>query len=101
MKNTKVKRQADELGNVKRKRVVLNIETKVQIKKKIDEGSSIKNLCDIYHIGSSIIYDLKKHKKDTLKFYGAAHNPDLLCERKTIHQAKNGSVDKVLIKWIS
>lgn len=54
------KRQADELGNVKRKRVVLSIKTKVQITKKFDEHSSVKNLCDTHDVGLSTLYDLKK-----------------------------------------
>lgn len=96
----KRKAETDGIVNTKRKRVVLSIETKVQIKKKLDEGTTVKNLCDTYNVGSSTIYDIKQKKKDILKFYGDAEHPNLLSERKTMHQSKNDDVDKVLMEWI-
>lgn len=45
--------------------------------KNIDEGSSVKNLHDTYHVGLSTIYDLKMQKKDILKFYENANNSNL------------------------
>lgn len=56
-----VRQQSDDLENVKRKWVVLRIETNVQIrKKKIHAGSSVKHLSYTKHVRLLTIYDIKK-----------------------------------------
>lgn len=94
------KRKADDATNVKRKRLVMSIETKVTILKKLDEGISAKKLSDAYHVGLSTIYDIRKHKDDILKFYLDADYPNLLTDRKTMHRARNEDVDTILMEWI-
>lgn len=86
------------MGDVKRKRVVLSIKSikpKMQIEKYLDEGTSVKNVCDTYQVGSSTTFDLEKHKTDILKFYGDTDHPNLSTDRKTMHQGKNNEIDKV------
>jgi hypothetical protein len=45
-------------------------------------------------------YDLKKQEDILLKFYSDNDAPHLMVARKTLHQAKNISKDKVLTEWI-
>ncbi|XP_015925367.2 tigger transposable element-derived protein 2-like [Parasteatoda tepidariorum] len=84
----------------KRKRVSLSIKNKVEILKKLDEGSSVKLLSECYNVGLSTIYDIKNQKKDLLKFVSNCKQVDALNPRKTLHKAENKDVDKVLIEWI-
>ena len=94
------KQLAVDVGTEKRKKIVLSIESKVKILKKLHEGSSIKSLCTTYNIGKSTIYDIKKNKEELLKFYRDADQPNLLAKRKTMQYGKNEDVDKVLMEWI-
>jgi hypothetical protein len=41
----------------------LSIEQKVDLLRKVDNGASVKRLCEENSIGSSTVYDLKKQKK--------------------------------------
>ncbi|XP_018079558.1 jerky protein homolog [Xenopus laevis] len=86
--------------DTKRKRVSLSIKDKVTLLQDLENGASVKSLCDKYGTGTSTIYDLKKQKDKLLTFYSNSDAPDLMADRKTLHQAKNVSVDKVLMEWI-
>ena len=60
----------------------------------------MKQISDLYNIGISTIYDLKKQKKDILKFYGNANQLSTLSMRKTMHSSINTDVDAILMEWI-
>ena len=85
--------------NWENKKIVLSIQFKVEISKKLDEGSTIKSLCTTNNIGRSTIYNTKKNK-ELLKFHRDAEQPNLLAERKTMHYEINKYVAKVLMKQI-
>jgi transposase-like protein len=51
---------------VKRKHKSLSIEQKVDLLRKLDNGASVKRLCEEYSVGSSTVYDLKKQKSELL-----------------------------------
>nr|XP_053629141.1 TBC1 domain family member 4-like [Cherax quadricarinatus] len=42
---------------------------KVELLKKLDSGVSVRNLCELYNIGSSTVYDIKKQKTKLLSFF--------------------------------
>jgi hypothetical protein len=77
----------------------LSTKNKVELLKFLDQGASVKS-CDRNGNWLSAIYDLKKQKDKLLKFYSDSNVPNLIVARKTLHQAKNISVDKVLMEWI-
>jgi hypothetical protein len=56
-------------STVKRKHKSLSVEQKVDLLRKLDNGASVKRLCEENSIGSSTVYDLKKQKSELLKFY--------------------------------
>jgi hypothetical protein len=49
---------------VKRKRKYLSVEQKMDLLRKLDNGTSIKRLCEEYSIGSSTMYDLKEEESE-------------------------------------
>lgn len=79
----------------KRKHVSLSTWKTVEILQHLDKGASVKTLSDEYGIGTATTYDRRKQKDKLLKFYGDSDLPRRMDQRKTLHQAKNVSVDKV------
>jgi hypothetical protein len=57
-------------------------------------------LCKENDNSLSSIYDLKKQTEKLLTFYSDNDVPNLMVARKTLYQAKNISVEKVLMEWI-
>ncbi|KFD67153.1 hypothetical protein M514_20589 [Trichuris suis] len=49
--------------DLKRKHCTLSIKDKLELLKKLDTGVSVRSLCDMYNIGSSTVYDVKKQKR--------------------------------------
>ncbi|GBM89638.1 Jerky, partial [Araneus ventricosus] len=71
-----------------------------EILKKLDSGRSVKFLSQEYGIVTLMIYNLKKQKSLLLKFYANSDTPNLMENRKTLHQPRNTDVDEVLMEWI-
>jgi hypothetical protein len=84
---------------VKCKHKSLSIEHKVDLLRKLDNGASVKRLCEEYSIGSSTLYDLKKQKSEFLKFYADSDTPKAISGRKTLHTSRINDVDRVLFEW--
>jgi hypothetical protein len=84
---------------VKRKPKYLSIEQKVDLLRKLDNGASVKRLCEEYSIGSSTVYDLKKQKSELLKFYADSDTPKATRSRKTVHTSRVNDVDRVFFEW--
>jgi hypothetical protein len=61
---------------VKRKHKSLSIEQKVYLLRKLDNGASVKKLCEENSVDSSAVYDLKQ-KSELLKFYADSDTPRL------------------------
>ena len=53
----------------KRKNKVLTINEKLDLLKKLDSGTSVRKLCEMFDVGSSTVYDLKKQKTKLREFY--------------------------------
>ena len=52
----------------KRKRVVLSINDKLDIIRKLEDGSSVKQLSVTYGVGETTIRDIRNSKEKLLKF---------------------------------
>jgi hypothetical protein len=83
-----------------RKHVSRGIRDRVELLMRLNQGASVKLLYVENGISLSTIYDFKKQKDKLLKFYCDSDVPNLMVARKTLHQAKNTLVDKVLVEWI-
>jgi transposase-like protein len=95
------KRKAGNISSstVKRKRKSLSIEQKVDLLRKLDNGASVKRLCEEYSVGSSTVYDLKKQQCELLKFYADSDSPKAMSSRKTLHTSRVKDVDRVSFEW--
>lgn len=86
-------------GRVKRKHQSISIQEKVEILEKLDNGVSVSKLCDTYGIGSSTVYDIKKHKDKILKFYADSDSKMQMSIRKTMKDGKSTEHDRVMMEW--
>ncbi|XP_072254361.1 tigger transposable element-derived protein 2-like [Pyxicephalus adspersus] len=88
-------------SGVKRKHHALSIAQKVEILKKLDSGMSVQTICDIYDIGSSTVYDIKKRKEKLLKFFSDSGSKQQMFVRKSMAEGKSSELDQVLITWFN
>ena len=59
-----------------------------------------KNLNKEFGVGSSTIYDIKKHHRNILEVSMKSDLSKLIEKQKILHNAKCVAVDKVLIEWV-
>ncbi|XP_042206656.1 tigger transposable element-derived protein 2-like [Homarus americanus] len=90
---------AKKSGGVKRKHRALSIAEKVEVLKKLDSGVSVRTICEIYSIGSSTVYDIKKQKEKLLKFFSDSGSKRKMFVRKSMSEGKSAELDQVLITW--
>ncbi|XP_063235778.1 jerky protein homolog isoform X1 [Bacillus rossius redtenbacheri] len=90
---SKHKLPGDEEKSSKRRKKVLTIKEKVEILKKLDAGTSVKNLSQSYDVGISMIYDIKKQKNELCKFYSDSDTKREIENRKTMQG------DNALYQW--
>lgn len=76
----------------KRKRVALSIMQKVELLRKLDQGTSVVALCKEFNVGKSTIYDLSK-RKEIFEFFTDSDTPLAMKERTIICHAKSESHD--------
>ncbi|XP_064410276.1 jerky protein homolog [Latimeria chalumnae] len=87
-------------GNAgKRKHVSLSILQKVELLKKLDKGTSVRALCELYNVGSSTVYDLKKQKDKIMKFFADSESKKVMTARKTLKEGKSSNLDSALMHW--
>lgn len=84
---------------VKRRHKALSIAEKVAILKQLDACTSVKSLCETYGVGSSTIYDIKKQKDKIIQFYAESDTKKGMMARKSMKEAANPDVDKILMQW--
>jgi hypothetical protein len=79
-------------GNMKMKHMTLSIKQKNTVSR-LDGGMPVKRLCDEFSVGISTIYNIRKQKEQLLKDSADSDVPNLIANRKTIHQSKMVDVD--------
>lgn len=83
----------------RRKRAVLTISEKISLLKKLDAGTSVSKLCEMYGVGSSTVYDLKKQKTKLREFYASSDTQKGMEVRKTMRHGKSEDLEKALMQW--
>ncbi len=83
----------------KRKRNTLSIETKLQILKKIEKGSSLSSLAAEYGTGKSTIFDIKRSREKIMKFATKAVDETSLKKRCIVRRADDSTFDKAIHLW--
>lgn len=85
--------------STKRKRNLLNIETKVEIIERLDKGESGYFLARFYNVGKSTIADIKRKKETILSFASKIDSTDGKRTRKVMKSAANIKLDEALFLW--
>lgn len=94
------KRLADSsVPTKRRKHCTFSIAKKVEILRKIDQGTSVRNVCEEYEIGRSTVYDLIKQKYEVFSFFADSDSPLEMAKRKSMKGSKTPDLDKVMIDW--
>ncbi|GFV35504.1 jerky protein homolog-like [Trichonephila clavipes] len=88
-------------SNSKRKRNVLNIETKLEILKCLVKGESVASLAQFYNVGKSTVSDIKKSRETILNFALKLDSEDGWKKRKTMREANDVVLDRALYLWFS
>lgn len=83
----------------KRKHKTLSIQEKVQILDLLDAGTPVKRLCNIFNIGSSTVYDIRRKKDALLKFHSERQSKKGVVQRKTMKAGKVGDIERALVQW--
>jgi hypothetical protein len=88
------------MGKNKRKRVVLSLQTKLEIAEAIENGSSTPSmLCKKYNIGRSTVGNIVKKKESILR--AAKESPaGISSNRKTLYGARHPQLEKALCSWV-
>ena len=86
-------------GVAKRKHKSTSIQDKVEILKKLDSCYSVRRLCDLYCIGSSTVYDIKKNKNKIIQFFTDSDTKKQMSIRKSMKDGKSSEHDRVMMEW--
>ena len=76
-----------------RKRIVLSIQKKLEIIKKLEKGQTVKSLNDRYGIGDQMVCDLVKKKVELLKFACSSDSSSGMKKRKTMKKLTYEDLD--------
>ena len=87
------------MGSANRKRKCISIQEKVQMLKQLDSGYSVNKICDLYGIGSSTVYDIKKQKDKLMKFFTDSDSKKQMMIRKNMNVGKSTEHDLVMMEW--
>ena len=85
----------------KRKRVVLTINQKLDIIKKLEQGGSTKNLALQYGIGETTVRDLRKNKNKLINYASNSDSSSGLSSRKTMKLSTYDELDKAMLQWFN
>ncbi|XP_014774435.1 jerky protein homolog [Octopus bimaculoides] len=94
------KKDASVGCGVKRKHQSISIKDKVELLQKLESGVSIRKLCNMYGIGSSTVYDIKKQREKLFKFYIDSGCKKQMGVRKTMKGVKSIEHDRAMKDWI-
>ena len=84
---------------VKRKRVVLSIETKLAILDKVAKGATQSDLAREYNIGRSTVTDLKRNEAKLREFATGLDDQGISSSRKIMRLAKEQQVEEAVYLW--
>ncbi|XP_067135810.1 jerky protein homolog-like [Centruroides vittatus] len=86
-------------NKMKRKRVVLTIETKLKIVKRLQKGESVSKLSKEYNIGNQTVRDILNNKNKLMNFVFSCDSLDATSKRKTIKKSTYHELDMAMFEW--
>ncbi|XP_037790739.1 uncharacterized protein LOC119586122 [Penaeus monodon] len=96
------KRKIIEEGDAsakKRKHKTISMLEKVELLQKLESGTSVRSLCELYGISSSTVYDLKKQKEQIFSYFADNIGQRSLEKRKSLRRGKSMELDTTLLQW--
>lgn len=96
------KRKLIEEGDAsakKRKHKTISMLEKVELLQKLESGTSVRSLCELYGISSSTVYDLKKQKEQIFSYFADNIGQRSLEKRKSLRRGKSMELDTTLLQW--
>ena len=91
--------------SVKRKRVNLSMVKKLELIKDIEEGATVKSVCEKYGVKRQTVSDIRKNKEKLEKFAASYYNDAASSKsgkvgnRKHMKTGKEESLDAAVMKW--
>ncbi|XP_027696752.1 jerky protein homolog-like [Vombatus ursinus] len=89
------------MAAMKRKRVVLTIQEKLEIIEKLEKGGNTRQLSIMYGIGEQTVRDLKKRKAQLLSYASSSGSATLLARRKSMKQSTYKELDRAMLEWFN
>ncbi|XP_051856446.1 jerky protein homolog-like [Antechinus flavipes] len=96
-----VYRSSLTMAVMKRKRVVLTIQEKLEIIEKLEKGGNTRQLSIMYGIGEQTVRDLKKRKAQLLSYASSSGSATLLARRKSMKQSTYKELDRAMLEWFN
>ncbi|KAI8747738.1 jerky protein [Biomphalaria glabrata] len=82
-----------------RKHRWLSIQEKVELLRKLDLSVPVQEICKLYGIGSSTVYDLRKQREQILEFHANSECSKLMRLRKTMRNSRSAEHDRAMVDW--
>ncbi|XP_047489192.1 protein bric-a-brac 1-like [Penaeus chinensis] len=83
----------------KRKHKTISMLEKVELLQKLESGTAVRSLCELYGISSSTVYDLKKQKEQIFSYFADNIGQKSLEKRKSLRRGKSTELDTTLLQW--
>ena len=85
----------------KRKRVVLSIQDKLELIKKIGKGATRNQMSLQYGIGECTVWDILKQKEKLMQFAASSDSSSSMKKRKSMKSSTVEELDAALLRWVS
>jgi hypothetical protein len=86
---------------IKRKRIVLSIEQKLQLINKHENGAKISTVMREYNVGEQTVRDLIKNKSRLITFAGISGSAGGMSKRKSMKSSTYDELDQAVVLWFS
>lgn len=87
------------MSGVKRKRVVVTMEQKLNAIQRLENGESVKLISEEFGVGKSTVKDWRQNKKAIQDFCTQIESEKVLSSRRTLKKPINEQVDDALWLW--
>ncbi|KFD53310.1 hypothetical protein M514_05791 [Trichuris suis] len=92
--------KCDASRDLKRKHCTFSITDKVELLKKLESGVPVRRLCELWRVGTSTVYYIKKQKGKLLQFFANSGLKEQMGIRKTMRDGKSPQLGKVPVTWL-
>lgn len=87
------------MESTKRKRIVLNLQDRLQLIERIDNGEHFNMVAQDYNIGRATVRDIYARKNEYIKYAQASDSMNAILQRKTMKRSEYPLLDIHLYNW--